>query len=87
MALTHWSFQVKEHGGKRFKVIFFIGDLTPNNIQYYPQIKNESRLFGDVVQDLSYFDAYRNLTLKGISAMQWVNNYCPGSYRVMKVSS
>lgn len=69
----------------KFKVVFFIGALSPLNSMYYGRIKNESRVYGDIVQDLSYIDAYRNLTLKGISALQWVNKFCPDSYRVMKV--
>lgn len=37
--------------------------------------------------DCSYVDAYRNLTLKGISALRWLNQHCHKSYRIMKVNS
>lgn len=67
------------------KVIFFIGALSDANSMHYPSIRNESVSYRDIVQDLSYIDAYRNLTLKGISALQWIHSYCPKSYTVVKV--
>ncbi|XP_067939168.1 beta-1,3-galactosyltransferase 4-like [Watersipora subatra] len=76
---------VKEVEGKLLRYIFFIGDLSIDNRQHYTKLLNESKVFGDLVQDTSYTDAYRNLTLKGISALRWVAKYCPVTYRVMKI--
>ena len=80
-----YNLKAKNVKGKELRVVFFIGDLSEHSQQFYQKIKNESQTHGDIVQDLSYIDAYRNLTLKGISAMQWVAKYCPEPYIVFKV--
>jgi len=50
---------MKEHMGKRLRVVFFIGGLIARTKEHYSKIKIESDTYGDIVQDLSYVDAYR----------------------------
>ncbi|KAF6028780.1 B3GALT1 [Bugula neritina] len=77
---------VKHYDGIEFRTVFFIGKLAKGNTnKELLKIRRESEKHGDLVQDLSYVDSYRNLTLKGISALHWIEKYCPSSYRVQKV--
>ncbi|XP_067943217.1 UDP-GalNAc:beta-1,3-N-acetylgalactosaminyltransferase 1-like [Watersipora subatra] len=80
-----WA-SVKDIGmGKELRVIFFIGKTYGKTNTQLPKLIEESKKHKDIVQDLSYVDSYRNLTIKGMSALKWVNKYCPSPYRVVKV--
>lgn len=46
-------------------------------------IQNEQKSHGDIIQGKS-FDSYDNLTLKTISALEWVDNYCSQVQFVLK---
>lgn len=78
---------VKEYEGIRIQTLFFLGGLSEerNSIRFYKDIVNESQTYGDLVLDNGYIDAYRNLTLKGVSAIKWISTYCPNTFRVMKI--
>uniref|UniRef100_A0A8C4QY02 Hexosyltransferase n=1 Tax=Eptatretus burgeri TaxID=7764 RepID=A0A8C4QY02_EPTBU len=49
-------------------------------------IELESRVNKDIVQQ-DFMDTYRNLTLKTMMALQWLNNFCPQAVYAMKVDS
>ena len=42
----------------------------------------ESDLYGDIVQ-ADFEDSYRNLTLKSLTCLDWVINYCPSAQLVL----
>lgn len=44
----------------------------------------EHEEYGDLIQDNSYRDSYRNLTLKSLSMVRWVSTYCPGLPALLK---
>ena len=77
---------MKEIGdGKELKVVFFVGGVKGNSKDLVSKITEEANQHKDMVHDMSYIDSYRNLTIKGMSAMKWVAAYCPNVYRVVKV--
>lgn len=52
----------------------FLLGFTPN-VTINNKIRNEQKNHGDILQGNS-FDSYDNLTLKTISALEWVDTYC-----------
>lgn len=46
-------------------------------------IKKEAALYGDIIQ-ANFVDSYNNLTLKSISMLEWVDNYCNKAKFVLK---
>uniref|UniRef100_A0A8D8WQW6 Hexosyltransferase n=1 Tax=Cacopsylla melanoneura TaxID=428564 RepID=A0A8D8WQW6_9HEMI len=46
-------------------------------------VNEESNLYGDIIQG-NFIDSYDNLTLKTVSMMEWIHDYCPESYFVLK---
>lgn len=56
----------------------FTPNATVNNI-----IENEQKAHGDIIQGNS-FDSYDNLTLKTISALEWVDTFCSEADFVLK---
>ncbi|BFY97033.1 hypothetical protein BsWGS_00073 [Bradybaena similaris] len=66
-------------------LLFFLG---VSNHQYKSRkfqvdINMEMRMFGDIVQE-SFIDVYRNLTLKSISVLKWIDRFCPHAQFVIK---
>lgn len=55
-----------------------IGSETVNKV-----IRDESNLYGDIIQG-NYVDSYDNLTLKTVSMMEWVHDYCSDTHFVLK---
>ena len=47
------------------------------------QIMEENRQFNDVIIS-EFHDSYRNLTLKTLASMEWVNKYCPSAKYFVK---
>ncbi|CAG5135085.1 unnamed protein product [Candidula unifasciata] len=66
-------------------VLFFLGVSNhPNKSRkFQTDINMEMRMFGDIVQE-SYIDVYRNLTLKTISILKWIDRFCPNAQFVLK---
>lgn len=61
---------------------FLIG--RTNNLNQQRDISKEAARFDDIIQE-SFIDTYNNLTLKSISMLKLVNNYCLGNVKfVMK---
>lgn len=46
-------------------------------------LATEGALYGDIIRG-RFFDSYNNLTLKTISMMEWVSDYCPKAKFVLK---
>jgi len=64
------------------RVIFMLG--SSNDSQLDSKIKNESKIYGDIVQE-TFQDTYLNLTLKTIQGIKWVSEYCSKVKYVLKV--
>lgn len=78
----------------RVKTMFFIGrPVKPNatesesvqlDIELYKAVIEESRSKSDVILG-DFMDTYRNLTMKTLTALKWVTDYCAGSTYYIKV--
>lgn len=55
-----------------------IGSESGNEI-----VSEESTLYGDIIQG-NFIDSYDNLTLKTVSMMEWVHDYCSDTHFVLK---
>lgn len=60
----------------------FLLGFTPNET-VNKIISNEQKIHGDIIQGQS-FDSYDNLTLKTISALEWVDTQCSNAQFVLK---
>ncbi|XP_063219542.1 UDP-GlcNAc:betaGal beta-1,3-N-acetylglucosaminyltransferase 7-like [Bacillus rossius redtenbacheri] len=71
------------HFALRHDVIigFFLGAVTNSSVQGL--VEKESTTYMDIIQNKN-IDSYRNLTLKSLSMLQWVNQYCPGIGFILK---
>lgn len=49
----------------------------------YFQIAEESRTYGDIIQE-DFVDSYLNLTLKSVMALKWADQYCSDLRYFMK---
>ncbi|XP_043916264.1 beta-1,3-galactosyltransferase 2-like [Protopterus annectens] len=66
--------------------IFFLGRLASNMKSVQERIQNESRAHHDIIQR-DFLDSYYNLTIKTMTAMEWVTEFCPQASYVMKIDS
>ncbi|XP_047480080.1 beta-1,3-galactosyltransferase 5-like [Penaeus chinensis] len=64
-------------------VMFYLG--ATNNPQLQKKIAEEGRQYGDIAQDLSFFDSYNNLTLKTLSLVSWAQKFCRKANYVLKI--
>lgn len=62
-------------------VIFLLGE--PDNSSLQLNIEEESRKFGDIVQE-GFIDSYNNLTVKSVMLLKWVTQRCNSALYVMK---
>ncbi|KAF5285708.1 hypothetical protein FQA39_LY16514, partial [Lamprigera yunnana] len=62
-------------------IVFMLGSTT--NANYQNVIEKEQFLYGDILQG-KFVDTYENLTLKTISMLEWVKEFCPKSDYVLK---
>ncbi|XP_014289223.1 beta-1,3-galactosyltransferase 5 isoform X2 [Halyomorpha halys] len=60
---------------------FIVG--TSKEVQLNSITSEESTIYGDIIRG-NFIDSYDNLTLKTISFMEWVDNYCSSSPFVLK---
>ncbi|XP_017785507.1 PREDICTED: beta-1,3-galactosyltransferase 5-like isoform X2 [Nicrophorus vespilloides] len=70
------------YGSRRDVAITFMLGTTSNQT-LIDQIKEEEFLYGDIITG-KFIDTYDNLTLKTISMLEWVDNYCPKASFVLK---
>lgn len=62
-------------------IAFMLGSVANNTIN--EKIKKEQYIYGDIIRG-KFIDTYDNLTLKTISMLEWVDNYCPKAAFVLK---
>ncbi|CAF1134845.1 unnamed protein product [Rotaria sp. Silwood1] len=59
--------------GKHIRVLFMLG--SSHNIELMKQTQFEFDTYRDIVQQ-TFIDTYRNLTYKGIMALNWISRHC-----------
>jgi len=64
------------------RLAFFIGRRSRDPV-LDEAVRLEAGQFGDIVQP-DFEDSYRNLTVKAMSALQWISRYCNQTRYVMK---
>ncbi|XP_059162422.1 beta-1,3-galactosyltransferase 5-like [Physella acuta] len=82
----------RRHVRAGVKVVFVVGGAEENSSlsathrfnQTLEELKKESEIHGDVLF-LRMTDTYRNITLKLVSALKWVTEFCPLVKFVLKV--
>ena len=62
--------------------VFAIGATASPSTQHL--LVDENDKHGDIVQQ-NFTDAYFNLTLKTLAALEWATSYCPGAGWIMKL--
>ncbi|CAH1980496.1 unnamed protein product [Acanthoscelides obtectus] len=62
--------------------IAFVLGVTMNQT-LNSNIQREQEIYGDIIRG-KFIDTYDNLTLKTISVLEWVDNYCPKASFVLK---
>lgn len=63
------------------KIAFLLG--STNDPQLAKDLKDENKLYGDLISG-HFLDSYDNLTLKTVSLLEWVDNYCNNIKFVLK---
>lgn len=71
------------HYGQRsdVKIAFLLG--STNDSQLAKDLTDENKLYGDLISG-RFLDSYDNLTLKTVSLLEWVDNYCNNIKFVLK---
>ncbi|XP_021916464.1 beta-1,3-galactosyltransferase 5-like isoform X3 [Zootermopsis nevadensis] len=54
-------------------IAFLLG--SSKDSQLVQELRDENRLYGDLISG-HFLDSYNNLTLKTVSLLEWVDNYC-----------
>lgn len=62
-------------------IAFMLGKTNNSSLQN--QLNSEEYMYGDIIQG-KFLDTYDNLTLKTISMLEWVDNYCPNVAFILK---
>ena len=63
------------------KIVFMLGMHWSTEEEQL--LHEESEKHKDIIQS-NFFDSYRNLTLKSLSTISWVNQYCSGALHLIK---
>lgn len=66
-----WGMYSKNHFYKT-RLMFLVGQ---GNETLLERVLQENNIHGDIILG-DFVDTYRNLTLKSISMLKWINNYC-----------
>ncbi|ENN74230.1 beta-1,3-galactosyltransferase 5 [Dendroctonus ponderosae] len=66
---------------KDVAIAFMLGSIANETIN--KKLDEEQTLYGDIIRG-KFVDTYDNLTLKTISILEWVDNYCPKAAFVLK---
>ncbi|KAG3289214.1 beta-1,3-galactosyltransferase 4 [Ictidomys tridecemlineatus] len=77
---------LREAQGLRVQTLFLLGEPNeqhPNSGAQKNDLARESAAQGDILQ-AAFQDSYRNLTLKTLSGLNWVNKHCPMARYVLK---
>ncbi|CAG5127333.1 unnamed protein product, partial [Candidula unifasciata] len=88
LVICTWGSYAKDPNNKAV-LLFFIGSEngeldTASRLVRQSKLQEEASTFGDIVQE-NYLDSYRNLTLKSVSILRWVNLFCPNTKYILKV--
>ncbi|XP_074657331.1 beta-1,3-galactosyltransferase 5-like [Tubulanus polymorphus] len=68
----------------RAAVVFLVGSPRPGlDPRLLEALTNESRQYGDVIMT-EFVDDYRNMTLKSMAMLHWVQKFCPNARYVIK---
>lgn len=70
--------------GKVVKAFFMLGLQTGERLQ--DQLLQESKDHRDLIQG-DFLDCYKNLTIKTMVMLEWLNSYCSGATYAMKIDS
>ncbi|OWF42016.1 beta-1,3-galactosyltransferase 1-like [Mizuhopecten yessoensis] len=62
-------------------MVFVMGAVADNRVM--EKVKMEHAHYGDILQE-DFVDFYRNLTHKGIAALNWVSSYCYNTTYALK---
>lgn len=73
-----WLKAVENHQSTYGKMVFFFVLGNPHNITQQRQIEKEDAKYGDIIQ-ADFRDTYHNLTMKHLSLLRWVTDYCENS--------
>lgn len=73
---TYWS-------NTTVKTVFFTG-LVSNDSLLQAALEQESKIWGDIVQ-AEFDDTYRNLSLKALAVLHWVNERCSNATYFLKL--
>ncbi|XP_069142678.1 beta-1,3-galactosyltransferase 1-like [Argopecten irradians] len=65
----------------RSKMVFIMGAVKDHRVM--EKVKMEHAHYGDIVQE-DFVDSYRNLTYKGIAALNWISSYCSNATYALK---
>lgn len=68
---------------RRDVAIGFLLGATQNDKKLEFDLNVEQQLYGDLIRG-RFIDTYNNLTLKTISMLEWVDNFCPKTKFVLK---
>ncbi|XP_074042533.1 beta-1,3-galactosyltransferase 1 [Leptinotarsa decemlineata] len=66
---------------KDIAIAFLLGATSDQTLN--GKIEQEQEIFGDIIRG-NFIDTYDNLTLKTISMLEWVNNFCSKAQFVLK---
>ncbi|XP_067686254.1 beta-1,3-galactosyltransferase 1-like isoform X2 [Haliotis asinina] len=75
-----WGTYVKDPVHKT-KVVFLLGATDSKDMQ--KNLLNESKTYRDIVQE-DFHDSYRNLSLKSVAMLKWVETYCISAKFLLK---
>lgn len=67
---------------KKVALFFVLGLANPNQ----EELMEESRQYGDLIQS-NFVDCYKNLTIKSMVMLEWLDTYCHQATYAMKVDS
>ncbi|KAM4593530.1 beta-1,3-galactosyltransferase 1-like isoform 1-T2 [Odontesthes bonariensis] len=73
--------------GKVVKLVFLLGRKTGDGAeQLQEQLRQESAEHHDLIQS-DFIDCYKNLTIKSMVMLEWLDTFCPGTSYAMKIDS
>ena len=73
--------------GKVVSVFFLLGRPSVGNAaKIQQQVTDESKAYGDLLQS-DFLDCYKNLTIKTMVMMEWLQTYCTNATYAMKIDS
>ncbi|XP_074522570.1 beta-1,3-galactosyltransferase 1-like [Halichoeres trimaculatus] len=73
--------------GKVVQLFFLLGQQSGVGVEELQEkLLEESKEYGDLIQS-NFVDCYKNLTIKTMVMMEWLDTYCSGTPYAMKIDS